>query len=689
LIRLGIDVGGTFTDVVLTDDGGRVGVGKVLTTSAEPGQGIMAGGSALLATHGRAWRDLGQAVHATTLVANTLIQRTGARVALLTTAGFVDSLSVGEENRFDLYDLFFERPVPLVPRRLRFGVSERTAADGTRLRSVDATEIERITDVLRAAAIEAVAVCLLHSFRNPAAEREVGAILAACLPEVPVTLSAELAPEIREYQRASTAVANAYVQPLVRGYLAHLEAALRDRDLAVPLFLMLSEGGLGTLGMAAAAPIRLVESGPAAGAMAAAALVRDAGLPRAMAFDMGGTTAKLCMILDGEPVRGYTTEVARLHRFKRGSGLPLKIPSVELIEIGAGGGSIAHFDGTGLLRVGPRSAEANPGPACYGRGGTAPTVTDADVVLGYVDPRRFLGGRMRLDRDAAARALADSVGRRLGFSVERAALAVHEVVNENMASAARIHAVEHGQDPRSFVLVAFGGAGPVHAWRVAQLLKLPRVVVPVAAGVNSALGLLVTPPAIELSRSYPGRLESLDWHAVDRLLGEMETEARAALGQLGVPANAVRVRRVAECRYVGQAYEVQTLLPDGPVAVVGAEGLGAAFEARYRALYRRTLPGGSFEALTWRVQAQGPPPETIFQLDRRARSAEAKRGERAAYFPGCGPVPCLVLDRYGLRAGDAFRGPALVEEDETTTVVGPGATVEVDAALRLVVTLLP
>ena len=320
------------------------------------------------------------------MIANTLIQRTGARVGFVTTAGFIDSLAVGEENRYDLYDLFFRRPEPLVPRRLRVGLGERTAADGTRLRPVGPAEVEQVAGIFRGAGIEAVAVCLLHSFRNPTHEREVGALLATMLPGIPVTLSSDIAPEIREYHRASTAVANAYVQPMVQRYLARLEVILGEHGLAIPLFLMLSEGGIGTIETAQAAPIRLVESGPAAGAMAAAALVEDAGIARALAFDMGGTTAKLCMILDGEPIRGYTTEVARLHRFKKGSGLPLKIPSIELIEIGAGGGSIAHFDESGLMRVGPRSAEAQPGPACYRRGGTAPTVTDADLVLGYVDP---------------------------------------------------------------------------------------------------------------------------------------------------------------------------------------------------------------------------------------------------------------------------------------------------------------
>jgi N-methylhydantoinase A len=687
--RLGVDVGGTFTDLAFVDGTGAVTIGKVLTTPADPGEAILAGSTALLADHGRSVADLDQVVHATTLVANTLIQRSGARVAFITTAGFIDSLAVGEENRFDLYDLFFRRPEPLVPRRLRFGLSERTVADGTRLRPVDRDEVEAIAATCRAAGIEAVAVCLLHSFRNPAAEEEVAARLAGALPGVPVTLSSAVAPEIREYHRASTAVANAYVQPRIDRYLARLETRLRAQGLAVPLVIMLSEGGLATVETARRTPIRMVESGPAAGAMAAVALARTLERRRVLAFDMGGTTAKLCMILDGEPVRGYTTEVARVHRFTRGSGLPLKVPSIELIEIGAGGGSIAWFEETGLLRVGPQSAEAEPGPACYGRGGAAPTVTDADLVLGYIDPAAFLGGRMRLDRRAAERALAATLGSRLGLGVEAAALAIHEVVNDNMASAARIHAVEHGLDPRRFTLVAFGGAGPVHAWRVAQLLKLSQVIVPVAAGVTSAVGLLVSPPAIELSRSLPGRFETLDWPAVDRLLAEMEGQGRALLEGLGVTADAVRVRRLVECRYVGQAYEVQTALPDGSLAAVGAAALAARFEARYEALYKRTLPGGRVEALTWRVQVQGPAPAERLRLADSRDADLVKQGERVAVFPGHGALSCAVLNRYGLRPGQAFPGPVLVEEDETTTVVGPGASVEVDQDRNLVITLLP
>ena len=685
--RLGVDVGGTFTDIAKVDPAtGRVAIGKVLTTPADPGDAILAGSEELLARHGQGFADLAHMVHATTLVANTLIQRVGARVALICNEGFVDVLDTGVEMRFDLFDLNFRRPEPLVPRYLRFGISERTSADGARLEPVDAAQLRRIVDRLQTERVEAVAVALFHAYRNPAAEREVRALLKQALPDVPVTLSCDVAPEIREWPRTSTAVANAYVQPLVQRYATRLQARLRERGLASPLFIMLSEGGIGSVETVKAAPIRLVESGPAAGAIAAAAVAREAGLSRALAFDMGGTTAKLCMIGDGEPMRSYQTEVARLDRFKRGSGLPLKIPAVELIEIGAGGGSIAHFFADTLLRVGPRSAGAEPGPACYGRGGTEPTVTDADLVAGYLDDRTFLGGRMGLDRGAAERALQIHIGDRLGVGTLEAAVAVQEVVNESMASAARVHVVEHGDDPRRFALIAFGGAGPVHAWRIASILKLETVIVPPAAGVMSAVGLLTAPPAIELARSYVGKLNVLDVAAIDGLLDEMAEDARCTLAAAGVAPEQVRLRRLVECRYVGQAYEVQVALPDGPL---DPAELTRRFEARYRELYGRTLPGGTTEALTWRVQAEGPPTAERVRVDRTGAAGVADKGKRQAHFPGHGVLACRVLNRYGLAVGAIYDGPVLVEEDETTTVVGPGARLEIDRALNLVIRMNP
>ena len=685
--QLGVDVGGTFTDLALIDgETGRLAISKVLTTPSDPARAVVAGSSALLKRHGSSFAELTRMVHATTLVANLLIEQAGAKVAMITTEGFIDCLETGVENRYDLFDLFMERPTPYAPRRLRFGISERTASDGTRLRPVERMEIEGIVARLCREEVQAVAVCLLNAFSNPQAEREVRALLSELTPDMAVTLSSDIAPEIREYQRASTAVANAYVQPMVRKYLAQLETRLRDEGLRTPLFIMLSEGGINTVATALSAPIRLVESGPSAGAMAAAALSRQLDIRRALAFDMGGTTAKLCIILDGEPLRTYTTEVARIHRFKRGSGVPLKIPAVELIEIGAGGGSIAQLTESGLLRVGPRSAGADPGPACYALGGSEPTITDADLITGYIDPDAFLGGRMRLDVAAAESAMT-SIGERLGRSVQETAVAIQEIVNENMALAARMHAVERGEDPRRFTLIAFGGAGPVHAWRVASLLKIKRIIVPAGAGVTSAAGLLLSPPSIEISASRVGRCHSMDFAEVDRLLGDLERQTGSILTQAGVAPEDVQLRRFAECRYVGQAYEVQVTLPDGPLKAAGAERLATAFEDRYRELYGRVLPGGVVEALTWRVQALGPAIAKGFRLERPERGGSSRRGERDAYFTGVGFLPCAVHDRYALRPGDELNGPVLIEEDETTSVVGPGAKVTVDEALNLVISL--
>ena len=686
--RLGSDVGGTFTDLACLDPTTRrVSIGKVLTTADDPGLGVMAGSSGILDRQGVAFANVHQIVHGTTLVANALIQRIGAPTGLIADDGFIDVLETGVENRYDMFDLLLERPEPIVPRRLRFGIGARTAPDGTLLIPVDRAELEGIAHAFRTDGVEAVAVCMLNAFRNPTAERAVRDLLVELLPGVPVTLSSEVAPEIREFQRASTAVANACVQPMVDGYLGRLEAALHGQGFVRPLFVMLSEGGIGTVGTARAAPVRLVESGPAAGAMAAAAIARTCGIDRGLAFDMGGTTAKLCLLMDGKPLRAYATEVARLKRFTKGSGLPLRIPTVELIEIGAGGGSIARIGTSGLLSVGPMSAGAVPGPACYDQGGADATVTDANVVAGFLDPDAFLGGRMRLDRTAAERALHDNVAAPLGIDSDRAAAAVQEVVNENMAQAARIHAVEHGEDPRRHTLIAFGGAGPGHAWRVAEMLKLERFIVPMAAGVMSAIGMLVTPPAIELSRSTGGRLASLDLDEIDNLLADLEHRGRATLGDAGVDTGLIRTRRFAECRYAGQAYEVQTALPDGALADCGWRAIAEAFETRYAELYGRTLPGGRVEALTWRVQAEGPTPATGIALERRNGRPPRDESQRSAYFHGRGRIACRVVDRYGLKPGDGMRGPALIEEDESTTVVGPGASVIVDEHGNLVVAM--
>src|SRR5512145_982537 len=510
--RIGVDIGGTFTDLVLVDEAtGAVSVGKLLTTPKEPAQAVEQVVVTLLHDAGRRAADVAALIHGTTLATNALIERKGARTGLLTTAGFRDALEIGREGRYDMYDLFIDPPAPLVPRHLRLEVPERIAADGAVLRPLEATGARAAITALLAEGVEAIAISLLHAYRNPAHEGALARLVAEAAPGLPVSCSSEVVPEIREYERTSTTAANVYVMPLMSRYLDDLERKLADMGIPGGFYIMLSSGGIATPATAKRVPVRLVESGPAAGALAAARAARQAGEGRLLSFDMGGTTAKACVIDGSEPLLAREFEVARADRFKRGSGLPIRVPVIELIEIGAGGGSIARLDRMGLLKVGPDSAGAEPGPACYGLGGHEATVTDADLVLGYLDPDFFLGGRMRLDVEAARRAITDRVGTPMGTDLARSAWNIHRVVNENMAGAARIHGIERGKDLRAYPLYAFGGAGPVHAWHVGRTLKVPRVLVPFGAGAASALGLLSAPLAFDFVRTAPQRLDGADW----------------------------------------------------------------------------------------------------------------------------------------------------------------------------------
>ena len=549
-----------------------------------------------------------------------------------------------------------------------------------------------LADKLAAAGIEAVAVALIHSYQNPAHERAVVSLLEEAAPALTVSASSEVVPEIREYERTSTTVANVYVRPLVSRYLARLVAALRELGVRGELLVMLSSGGIGTVETASRFPIRLIESGPAAGALAAAHYGRLTDRPSLLSFDMGGTTAKACLIDDGQPTLSAEFEVSRVYRFKQGSGLPVKTPVIHLIEIGAGGGSIARVDALGLLKVGPDSAGADPGPACYGRGGTEPTVTDADLLLGYLDPEFFLGGTMRLDRPAAERAVGQ-LGEKLGLGLAETAWGIHQVVNEQMAGAARIHAVEEGKDPRAYPVFAFGGAGPVHAYRVAEILRAPELVVPLGAGVTSTVGFLVAPLAFDFVRSYVGHLDTLDWGEVNARYAEMEAEGREILTRAGVPPAEVTIARMAELRYVGQGHEVRVPVPPGELSAGRRPELVAAFEEVYRQLYGRTATGTEVEAISWRLLASGPPQELPLELlsHGAATTADAQaaiKGERPIYLSelgGYAPVP--VYDRYRLAPGAVFAGPAVVEERESTAVIGPAAHVAVDDLLNLVVRL--
>src|SRR5215472_13491346 len=532
--RLAVDIGGTFTDLCLERNGTLTSV-KVLTTPRAPEEGVLAGMEEILKQTGLKPAELGLIIHGTTLATNAIIERKGAKTALIVTEGFRDSIEIAFEHRFEQYDIFMVKPAPLVPRDLRFGVPERLDGRGNVLVPLDESAVKALAPKLKARSIESIAIGYMHAYLDSKHERRTRDILSELLPGVSITLSSEVSPEIREYERWSTAVANAYVQPVMARYLGRLDDALRAKGVACPLFLITSGGGLAALETARHFPIRLVESGPAGGAILAAALARQCGLDKVLSFDMGGTTAKICLIDNGEPQHSRTFEVARQYRFLKGSGLPLRIPVIEMVEIGAGGGSIASVDPLARINVGPESAGAEPGPASYGRGGAEPTVTDADVVLGRIDPDYFAGGSIKLDAARAVTAIDKAIGQPLGLRRLEAAFAISEVVEENMANAARVHAVERGKDLEARTLIAFGGAAPLHAARLADKLGIRRVLIPCGAGVGSAFGFLQAPVAYEVARSRYVRLDdTFDTSLVNALFAEMRAEAEAVVA-VGAP----------------------------------------------------------------------------------------------------------------------------------------------------------
>lgn len=689
--RAGVDIGGTFTDLTLVDDeSGQLWVGKVLTSSEDPSTAVHEGLARLLQEARVPISDLQNVIHGTTLVTNAVIERKGAKTALLTTQGFRDVIEIGRESRYDLYDIFLELPKPLVPRRLRREVKERILDDGSVLEPLDTAGVEREVRAMQREGVEALAVCLLHSYKNPDHELAVAEIIRRVAPSLHLSLSSEVIPAIREYERASTTVVNVYVRPLVDAYLDRLERRLRALGFSGQLLIMLSSGAICAVDTARRFPVRLIESGPAAGALAASYYGRITGRPNLLSFDMGGTTAKACLIDDGKPMTTPDFEVARVYRFKKGSGFPIKTTVIEMIEIGAGGGSIARVDSMGLLKVGPDSAGANPGPVCYDQGGVEPTVTDADLLLGYLDPNFFLGGRMRLNRDAAANAIRESIAEPLGLDDVQAAWGIHQVVNENMANAARIHAVERGKDPKSYPLFAFGGAGPAHAYRVAQILGLDTLIVPPGAGAASALGFLVAPLAFDFVRSAYYRLDQVDWAAVNRLYREMEAEGRALLESSGVAPDEISLSRTAEMRYLGQGHEIVVPIPLGELSSERLPDIVMSFEAEYRRLYNRLCLEVPIESLNWRVVTSGPQPSlrTAWGSAQAAEPALSLKGHRPVYLPEeRRHVSCPVYDRYHLSPGAAFSGPAIVEERESTIVIGPEGFVSVDRHFNLVVNI--
>jgi N-methylhydantoinase A len=676
-IRLGVDIGGTFTDVAL-EIGERRVTAKGLTTARAPAAGVLAIVRAIIAEAGIQPPHVQSIIHGTTLATNALIERKGAKTALLTTEGFRDVLEIRHENRFEQYDINIDLPPPLVPRRLRLPIRERIDAQGNVLVPLDETSIARALDTLAEQDVEAVAVGFLHSFTNPDHERRVGDAIARRFPNTAVSLSSEVSPEMREYERFSTACANAYLQPLIGTYLTKLAQELAQAGFRCPMLLMTSGGGITTTETAIRFPVRLVESGPAGGAIFAACIARQHGLDHVVSFDMGGTTAKISFIDKARPQTARAFEVARIYRFVKGSGLPLRIPVIEMVEIGAGGGSIATVDALGRIAVGPQSAGSEPGPVCYGRGGREPTVTDADLALGRIDPAAFSGGKMPLDAAAAKTAIAERVGNKLDLAGEHAALGISEMVDENMANAARVHAIESGKDLRGRTLVAFGGAAPLHAVRVAEKLGISRVLVPANAGVGSAVGLLRAPVAYEVVRGRLMRLDSFDAGSVNRLLAEMRVEAEAIVRQ-GAPVAELTERRSAQARYRGQGHEIAIGLPIRDFTSNDRSTILELFEAAYGRLHSRPIPGVEIEILSWVVAVSAPSEGELAAALPMMRMERRPRSRRLVFDPDRGEYQELpIYWRPELAPGTCINGPAVIAEGETSTVVGARFDARID-----------
>ena len=679
--ELGFDIGGTFTDFALLDtDTGKLEIFKVLTTPDHPEAAALSGLEDLLKTVGINHEQLLNVFHATTLVANSLIQRRGACVGLLTTAGFRDILEMRTEQRYAIYDLFLQYPPPLCPRYLRRGIGERVDRDGKILQPVCEEDVRLAVADFKAQGVDAIAVSCLHSYRNPSNERRIAELARDCWPDVPLTLSSDIAPEIREYERTSTTVANAYVLPLMAQYLQTMREELASSRFTGNFYLMLSSGSTALAAAAADQPIRLVESGPAAGALAAAYFGELAGHSDLVSFDMGGTTAKVALVHGGKPAIASSLEVARVNRFSKGSGYPLQFPTVDILESGAGGGSIAWVDDLGLLKVGPQSAGSSPGPAAYGFGGSLPTVTDADLVLGYLNPDYFLGGEMTLDVAAARRALA-AIAATFGWSLVEAAAAIHRLVNENMAASARIHILEKGRDPRNYAMLCFGGAGPVHAAGVARILGAPEVVVAPGAGVASAIGLLIAPVAFDFAHSYPSTLARADWTVVRDLFQDMEAQGLQMLYDAGIGDQDVTIERGVDGRFQGQLHEIQVPLPHD-LGDMDVAAFIDRFNATYKGLYHYLPDHSPIELLTWRSRVSGARAAIKEQTlaETHTDPAPAFKRSRPAYFAEAGGfVNTPTYDRYRLGAGMTIAGPAIIEERESTIVLRPGMNAVVDA----------
>ena len=670
--RLAVDIGGTFTDVAL-ECGDKQFTTKTLTTKSQPETGVLAGIDTVLTQAKINPSQVETIIYGTTLATNLLIERRGAPVALVTTLGFRDVVEMRNENRFEQYDINIELPAPLVPRSQRLVVSERIGADGRILKPLNEDEVRALIPHLLEKEIQSVAVGFLHSYRNNSHEQRVREIICAEAPELDVTLSSEVSPEMREFERISTACANAYVQPLMSRHLGSLASQLRTQGLDCPLFLMLSGGGITTLETAIRFPVRLVESGPAGGAIFSSFIAKQLGLSRVLSYDMGGTTAKVCLIDDGEPHTSRTFEVAREYRFLKGSGIPINIPVIEMVEIGAGGGSIADVDSMNRIRVGPESADSEPGPASYDLGGTAPTVTDADLLLGRLNPENFAGGSIRLNVENASKALDSVIGSKLGFKTSHTALGVSEIVDENMSNAARVHAIESGVDIETYTIVAFGGAAPIHVARLAEKLNIQKIVIPPGAGVGSALGFLQAPVSYEVIRSYYQRLDNLDYHGINQLLHSMRKEATDVV-EPGAQGQKTREIRTAFMRYIGQGHEVSVEIPvkleEAELDSQSSGRLTIAFETEYTRLYGRTIPSLEIEILTWSllVSTKGSDGRAI-KMSAKSYAPDTTEFRKLMDAESGEFNDAAVYDRLSLAPGAKIEGPAIITESDTATVI--------------------
>ncbi|MXX91384.1 MAG: hydantoinase/oxoprolinase family protein [Boseongicola sp. SB0677_bin_26] len=680
-LRLAIDIGGTFTDTVLVDGGGRIlATAKTPTTPPEPALGALEGARHALIAASAAWDEIGGFIHGTTLATNALIERRGARVGTITTEGFRDILEIAYERRYSQYAINLEKPDLIVPRTRAFTVGGRMNARGEELVPFDEDAVAALAGRLEAEGIEAVAICLLHAYANPSHELRLREMLRMALPEPVISVSHEVSPEAREFDRLCTTVANAYIQPLMSRYLADFETRFRSAGLACPILMMTASGGMTTLETAARLPVRLVESGPAGGAILAARLARETGEGKVVSFDMGGTTAKLCLIDDGQPRTARKFEIARAERFVKGSGMPVRIPVIEMIEIGAGGGSIANVDRLGRVRVGPQSAGANPGPAAFGNGGTQPTVTDADIVQGLIAPDGFAGSSISLNPGAAMAVLKCKVGDALGLDLDRAALAVTEIVDENMAGAGRMHAADSGRILDDRTMIAIGGNGPLHATRLARRTRVRTVVIPKNPGVGSAVGFLHAPVSFEIVRSRYTTLESLDVDAINGFFGDMANEARTVV-RAGAPDGPLTERRVAFMRYHGQGHEIEVAVPARDLEPTDAHGLRSAFEAGYSRQFSRTVPDMKIEILNWAFRLASEVPDIDPAHAAGTPSAASPSGFRMILCDVSGEWrEAAVYKRADLHGGARLSGPALITEPQTTTLVSADFDARVDGA---------